>query len=123
MDASVRCSKRSFCATYISIPISQKVRAQVDLALFVTLHPNFPMLIYRSPGHRTSRNANWRQVLQGKIQAWVRQQIITDDPFDEEPLYTQRIYEELQQLELARVPIPFQSSAKLRKPQRLDAQP
>jgi hypothetical protein len=81
------------------------------------------MLLYRSPGHRNSRSANWRQVLQSKIQAWVRQQIINDDPFDEEPLYTQQIYEELQKLELAKVPIPFQSSSKLRKPQRLNIQP
>jgi hypothetical protein len=81
------------------------------------------MLLYRSPGHRNSRNANWRQVLQGKIQAWVRQQIITDDPFDEEPLQTQQIYEELQRLELVKVSIPFQSSSSLRKPQHLNTQP
>ncbi len=81
------------------------------------------MFLYRSPEHRDSRNANWRQVLQNKIQAWVRQQIINDDPFDEEPLQTQQIYEELQKLELVKVSIPFQSSSKLRKPQRLNMQP
>jgi hypothetical protein len=81
------------------------------------------MLLYHSPRHHKSRNANWRQVLQSKIQAWVRQQIINDDPFDEEPLQTQQIYEELQKLELAKVPIPFQSSSTLRKPQRLNMQP
>lgn len=73
------------------------------------------MLLYRSPRHRDPRSASWRQVLQSKIQAWVRQQIINDDPFDEEPLQAQLLYEELQKLELARVPIPFQSDSKLRK--------
>jgi hypothetical protein len=81
------------------------------------------MLIYRSPIHRNSRNASWRQILQGKIQSWVRQQIINDDPFDEELLQAQQIYEELQKLELAKVSIPFQSDTELRKPQRLSAQP
>jgi hypothetical protein len=81
------------------------------------------MLLYRSPGHRNSNNTNWRQVLQSKIQAWVRQQIINDDPFDEEPLQTQQIYEELQRLELVKVPIPFQSSPSLRRPQHLNTQP
>jgi hypothetical protein len=81
------------------------------------------MLLSHPSRHHNSRNANWRQVLQSKIQAWVRQQIINDDPFDEEPLHAQEIYEELQKLELARVSIPFQSSSKLRKPQRLRIQP
>jgi hypothetical protein len=81
------------------------------------------MLLYRSPAHRDSRNVNWRQILQSKIQAWVRQQIINDDPFDEEPLHAQQIYEELQKLEFAKMPIPFQSSSTLRRSQQLNAQP
>jgi hypothetical protein len=85
------------------------------------LHPHFPMLLYRSPGHRNSHKTSWRQVLQQKIQAWVRQQIINDDPFDEEPLHAQQLYDELQKLELAKVTIPFQSNSQLRKPQSLSA--
>jgi hypothetical protein len=115
------CSKHSFLAKYTLFVSSKKFVRKFNLISFVTLHPLFPMLLYRSPGHRNSRSASWRQMLQGKIQDWVRQQIINDDPFDEEPLQAQLLYEELQKLELARVTVPFQSESKLRKPHGLSA--
>ncbi|MCG9891994.1 MAG: hypothetical protein MH252_13055 [Thermosynechococcaceae cyanobacterium MS004] len=80
------------------------------------------MMLSRSSAYRDPQRPSWRQVLRSKLQAWVRQQIITDDPFDEDPLVAQRLYEELRQLEQAAVPIPFQSHAELRHRPRLQLQ-
>ena len=71
------------------------------------------MLSTRSPLHSRS-NSSWFRDLQVKIQDWVGQQIINDDPFDDESLMAQKIYEEMHQLQRATIPIPFQSDAGLR---------
>jgi hypothetical protein len=71
------------------------------------------MLSTRSPLHSGSSNG-WLRDLQIKIQHWIGQQIINDDPFDEESLMAQKIYEEMRQLQRVTIPIPFQSDAGLR---------
>jgi hypothetical protein len=47
------------------------------------------------PGHVPS----WTQLLQGKIQRWIRQEIIDEDPCDEEKFTAQKVYEQFQALE------------------------
>jgi hypothetical protein len=56
------------------------------------------MLSSSVPQHR-SPNDSWFNVLQAKVQAWIRQEIIDEDPYDEERLAAQALYEQLQQME------------------------
>jgi hypothetical protein len=45
--------------------------------------------------------SSWIQLLQGKIQQWIRQEIIAEDPCDEEKFTAQKVYEQFQALEKA----------------------
>jgi hypothetical protein len=57
------------------------------------------MLLDKSLRYRQRRNTPWIQSLQGAIQDWVRQEIITDDPYDEEQLIAQKLYKQFRQME------------------------
>lgn len=43
--------------------------------------------------------SSWMQLLQGKIQQWIRQEIIAEDPCDEENVAAQKLYEQFLALE------------------------
>ncbi len=57
------------------------------------------MLLDKSIRQRQRRNHPWMQSLQGVIQDWVRHEIITDDPYDEEQLIAQKLYKQFRQME------------------------
>lgn len=42
---------------------------------------------------------SWLKSLQVKIQGWIRQEIIDEDPCDEEKLAAQKLYDQFQALE------------------------
>jgi hypothetical protein len=50
------------------------------------------------PPHQ-SQNPQWMQVLQSKIQVWIRHEIIDEDPCDEDQFTAQKLYEEFLALE------------------------
>jgi hypothetical protein len=56
-------------------------------------------MLSSSMPHRHSKGASWINVLQAKVQAWIRQEIIDEDPYDEEWITAQALYEQLQQME------------------------
>jgi hypothetical protein len=72
------------------------------------------MLSSRSPLRPVRQSNGWLQTLRFSVQDWFKQQIINDDPFDDEVVLAQKIYEEMRQFEQVAVPIPFQSDAGLR---------
>jgi hypothetical protein len=41
----------------------------------------------------------WIQSFQDAIQDWVRREIITDDPYDEEQLAAQKLYKQFRQMQ------------------------
>jgi hypothetical protein len=41
----------------------------------------------------------WLQSLQDVIQDWVRREIITEDPYDEEQLAAQKLYKQFRQMQ------------------------
>jgi hypothetical protein len=45
--------------------------------------------------------SSWLKSLQVKIQGWIRQEIIDEDPCDEEKFAAQKLYEQFQALEKA----------------------
>jgi hypothetical protein len=72
------------------------------------------MILSRPSLRPICQSNGWLQALHFSVQEWFRQQIINDDPFDEEVVLAQKIYEEMRQFEQVAVPIPFQSDAGLR---------
>lgn len=72
------------------------------------------MLSSRSPLRPIRRSNSWLEAIQFRFQDWLSHQIITEDPFDEESVKAQEIYEEMRQFQQVAVPIPFQSDAGLR---------
>jgi hypothetical protein len=48
-----------------------------------------------------SQSSSWLKSLQVKIQGWIRQEIIDEDPCDEEKFAAQKLYDQFQILEKA----------------------
>ena len=59
--------------------------------------------------------SSWLKSLQTQIQGWIRQEIIDDDPCDEEKFAAQKLYDQFQALEKASPvqlrPIPQRSAS------------
>ncbi|WP_404787873.1 hypothetical protein [Altericista sp. CCNU0014] len=51
-----------------------------------------------------NQTSTWIQLLQTNIQGWIRQEIIDEDPCDEENVAAQALYEQFQALEIEEEP-------------------
>jgi hypothetical protein len=79
-------------------------------------HEAFIMLSDPSTQYRKSHQASWAQSFQGRLQTWIRQEIIDEDPYDDEKLIAQALYEQLQQLELEQA-LPLEQTTSSVKPE------
>jgi hypothetical protein len=82
------------------------------------LFPSFQkstMLSNQSFHAGQAQPSSWLKSLQTKIQGWIRQEIIDEDPCDEEKFAAQRLYDQFQALEkasqLQRCPMPQRSAS------------
>jgi hypothetical protein len=57
------------------------------------------MLLDKSFRSRRTKNPLWVQSLQDVIQDWVRREIITEDPYDDEQLAAQKLYKQFRQMQ------------------------
>jgi hypothetical protein len=57
------------------------------------------MLSDKSFRGRRTKNPLWVQSLQDVIQDWVRREIITEDPYDDEQLAAQKLYKQFRQMQ------------------------
>jgi hypothetical protein len=57
-------------------------------------------MLSNKPCYKPQTNFSlWIQSLQDVIQDWVRREIITDDPYDEEQLAAQKLYKQFRQMQ------------------------
>jgi hypothetical protein len=57
------------------------------------------MLPDKSFRSRKTKNPLWVRSLQDLIQDWVRREIITEDPYDDEKLAAQKLYKQFRQMQ------------------------
>lgn len=57
------------------------------------------MLLDKSCHTLKTKPPLWVQSLQDVIQDWVRREIITEDPYDEEQLAAQKLYKQFRQMQ------------------------
>jgi hypothetical protein len=57
------------------------------------------MLSNKSFRRRQAKSPLWVQSLQDVIQDWVRREIITEDPYDDEQLAAQKLYKQFRQMQ------------------------
>jgi hypothetical protein len=57
------------------------------------------MLLDKSCHTPTTNTPLWVQSLQDVIQDWVRREIITEDPYDDEQLAAQKLYKQFRQMQ------------------------
>jgi hypothetical protein len=57
------------------------------------------MLSDKSCHKPQTKRSLWLQSLQDMIQDWVRREIITEDPYDEEQLAAQKLYKQFRQMQ------------------------
>jgi hypothetical protein len=57
------------------------------------------MMLDKSCHNLQTKTPLWVQSLQDVIQDWVRREIITEDPYDEEQLAAQQLYKQFRQMQ------------------------
>jgi hypothetical protein len=82
---------------------SQVLRLSLQAVTVVCCVPTqarrFVMLSNQPFQPHQSQISQWMQSLQVKIQGWIRNQIIDEDPCDEDQFTAEKLYEEFQALE------------------------